>query len=77
MATRCWVSVTEKGTQTKDSFFAFAKWLIRKVRARGIVGTIVWITDGHISRMSLQLVQWLIANEVELFFLPPHSTTAH
>ena len=33
----CWVSVTEKGTQTKVSFLGFAKWLVSKVRSRGVL----------------------------------------
>lgn len=73
----CWVSVTEKGTQTQQSFTGFTKWLINHVRSCGVIGTLVWITDGHISRLSLPLVKWLKHNNVELFFLPPHSTTAH
>ena len=37
----------------------------------------VWIIDGHISRLSLRTVQCLKDNDVELFFLPPHRATAH
>ena len=27
----CWVSITKKGTQTKERFFDFSKWIIQVV----------------------------------------------
>ena len=51
-----WVYVTEKDTQTKESFYEFSKWIIQAIRDRGVEGTIVWITDGRISCISLRSV---------------------
>ena len=52
----CWVSVTKKGTYTKEILYEFVKWIIHDVRDRFIEGTIVWITDRHISRFILRTI---------------------
>ena len=36
----CWVSITKKGTQTKESLYEFAKWIIQTFRTRGVEGEI-------------------------------------
>ena len=62
-----WVSATKKVTHTKDSFYEFSKWIIQAVQSRGAKGTIMWIADGHICRLSLRTVRWLKKNDVEYF----------
>lgn len=77
------ISVTEKGCQVSSTFLARQKGLLAQARARGIEGDIVFVTDGHASRFSVELLRWLRASKVEdescvhgndMYITPPNAT---
>ena len=49
------ISVTEKGYQTGATLLATLKHWDKQLLARGVPKPVVWMTDGHASRLSLSL----------------------
>lgn len=69
------VSATENGWMTKESFFyyfkeVFHKWLIEKK----IDFPVIVYLDGHISYLSIALLEYCLENRIELTALYPNST---
>lgn len=76
-------SMTDKGCQISSTFLARQKNLLAQARARGIQGDIVFVTDGHASRFSIDLLKWLEASKSEdescvtgndMYITPPNAT---
>lgn len=77
------ISVTEKGCQTGITFLARQKCILAQARSRGVRGDIVFITDGHASRFSVEVLRWLDKSKEEdefcvdgndMYITPPNAT---
>ena len=78
------ISVTPKGCQVGTTFLERLKMLVKEARARGIVGDIVFGTDGHASRFHTEVLRWLDLSATEdplcetghdINLTPPNSTS--
>ena len=71
------ISVTEKGYQTGATLLATLKHWDRQLIARGVPKPVLWMTDGHASRLSLTVLQWCRDNQWIMLLSPPHTTGIH
>ena len=71
------ISVTEKGYQTGGSLLSTLKFWDRDLIRRGVPKPVVWMTDGHSSRLNLMVVRWCRENQWIMYISPPHTTGIH
>ena len=65
------ISTTENGSQDHKSLLAFYKLLDRQLAEKGILRSVVVLSDGHSSRFDYSLLQFLREKEIHLFISPP------
>ena len=71
------ISVTEKGYQTGETLLATLKSWDKDLIAREVPKPIIWMTDGHASRLSLSVLKWCRDNQWLMYLSPPHTTGIH
>ena len=76
-------SVTPKGCQVGATFLSRIINLVAQMRARDIMGDIVFVTDGHASRFYAPLLKWFADSKTadpdcvighDIFLTPPNAT---
>lgn len=71
------ISVTEKGYQTGATLLKTLQHWDEQLKARGVPKPVVWMTDGHASRLSLAVLKWCRDNQWIMYLSPPHTTGIH
>ena len=71
------ISVTEKGYQTAGSLLPTLKHWDKDLQKRKVPKPVVWMTDGHVSRINLAVVEWCHKNGWIMYLSPPHTTGIH
>ena len=71
------ISVTEKGYQTGQTLLHTIQVWDKDLVARGVPKPVVWMTDGHASRLSLSVLKWCRDNGWIMYLSPPHTTGIH
>ena len=71
------ISVTEKGYQTGATLLATLQHWDKQLIARGVPKPVLWMTDGHASRLSLAVHKWCRSAEWIMNLSSPHTTGIH